>query len=459
MKTLLRVIAVLICCAAVASLLPGCGEPPPVTLVAAPPGPADLGPATGLSTPPPDAVVFDLKYRPQTGGADDIEYHAFFGYGDSDAEAKADPFLQAVRQKASHLYYVCNYALTGRKWAAVEYRRRQAYALYFDLNADGKFSENERILPTRKADAGVEFITPDFMQPTEGGGQMLCRVMLQVNFYKGSSTPNCMWSPAAVLEGSAKLNGQPARLLLFAGNPGGGFDQYGRASCSLLSSNQARTVPGGYIPRETLSSLIASDGQFYHLKLDGHYSNGLPARVVLAKDTSPTGALAVKFVGSNALQATFSWLDLRGAEDQTIFLRLSNSKEKLTLPEGAYILNNGMVSYGTSNRQDWEVSFTEGPRATVKAGEVFEQALGQPTLKVRAIKETDRYTSNPAESTTFKKGTLIYLEPRIVGLGNEVFGRFRQGSPARGDKTDRSPQVTITRADGKVLLSKNMEYG
>jgi hypothetical protein len=38
-----------------------------------------LGPATGLSTPPPEAVVFDLKYRPQTGGADDIAYHALSG--------------------------------------------------------------------------------------------------------------------------------------------------------------------------------------------------------------------------------------------------------------------------------------------------------------------------------------------------------------------------------------------
>lgn len=459
MNTPLRVTVVLTFCAAVAILLPGCGGSSSITCVAAPPGPADLGPATGLSTPPPEAIVFDLKYRPQTGGANDIAYHAFYGYGGSDAETRTDPFLQQVRKKASSLHYVCNFASTGRKWAAVEYHRRQACALYFDLNADGKLSENERILPTRKADQGVEFITPDFVQPTEGGGQTLCRVLLRVDFYKGSSEPNCMWSPAALLDSPATLNGRPARLLLYASSPGGGFDQYGRSSYSLLLGDQAKVVADGYIPREMLSSLIASEGQFYRLTLQGHYSNGLPARVLLAKDASPTGALAVKLVGSNALQATFSSLHLRGAEDKTIFLRVGASKERLTLPQGAYVLDSGVVSYGTSNRQDWEVSFTEGPCATVKAGEVFEQALGQPTLRVRAIKERDRYTSDPAESATFKRGTPLYLEPRILGQGREVFGRFRQGTPAGGDKTDRLPRITITGPDGKQLLSKVMEYG
>jgi hypothetical protein len=455
----LRVTLVRDFCAAIAILLAGCGAPISPTFVAAPPGPADLGPATGLSAPPADAVVFDLKYRPQTGGADDIAYHAFYGYGGSDEETRTDPFLQDVRKKASRLHYVCNFALTGRKWAAVECHNRQAGAFYFDLNADGKFSENERILPTRIAEQGIEFITPDFVQPVENGRQTLCRVLLQVNFYKGSSEPNCRWSPAALLEGAATFNGRTARLLLYAGNPGGGFDQYGRSSYSLLLGDQAKPAPGQYLPRETLSSLIASEGQFYHLTLQGRYSNGLPARVLLAKDSSPTGALAVKLVGSNALQATLSSLYLHGADDKTIVMRVGASKEKVALPEGAYVLDSGAVCYGASNRQDWEVSFSAGPRATVKAGEVFEQALGQPTLKVRAVKERDRYNSTQAESATFKQGTQIYLEPKVVGQGGEVFGRFRQSTLAKADKTDRPPRISITGPDGKELLSKVMEYG
>ena len=459
MNKLLRVPIVRAFCAAIAILLPGCGGPPSTTFVAAPPGPANLGLATGLSTPPPEAVVFDLKYRAQTGAADDIEYRSFYGYGGADKETKTDPFLQDVRKKASGLHYVCNYALTGRRWAAVEYHGRQAGALYFDLNADGKFSENERILPTRKAAQGVEFITPDFAQPLEGGGKMLCRVLLQVSFYPGSSEPNCMWSPAALLEGAATLNGRAARLLLYASSPGSGFDQYGRSSYSLLLGDQAKPVPGGYVPREMLSSLIASEDQFYNLTLQGHYSNGLPARVLLVKDTSPTGVLAVKLVGSNALQATFASLDLRGTVEKTLFLRIGASKEKVTLPEGDYVVDSGAIAYGASNRLDWDVSFSQGPLAAVRAGQVAELALGQPTLRVRAIDERERYSSNAAELTTFKQGTRIYFEPRILGRAKEVYGRFRQSTAARGDKTDRPPRITITGPDGKELLSKVMEYG
>jgi hypothetical protein len=446
--------------AAVALLQPGCSKPTAIAFVAAPPGPADLGPATDLSTAPPEAVVFNLKYRPQTGSADDIQYRSYYGYGASDEETKTDPFLQDVRKKASNLHYVCNFTLTGRRWAAVEVHGRQASALYFDGNGDGKLSDNERILPTRKADLGVEFITPDFMQPTEGGGQSLCRVLLQVNFYKGNSEPNCMWSPAALLEGAATFNGKPTRLLLYANGPGGAFDQYGRSSYSLLPGDQAKPAPNNYIPRETLSSLISSDGQFYRMKLDGRYSNGLPARVLLAKDTSPTGALAVKLVGSNALHATLSSVSLYGAEDKTVVMRVSTSKEKVTLPEGAYVVDNGQIAYGaTNNPQNWDVAFSSGPRATVKAGEVFEQVLGRPTLKVRAINERDRYTSNPAELTSFKRGTRIYLEPKIAGQGGEVFGRFRQGPAGVDQKTDRPPRITITASSGRQVLAQTMEYG
>ncbi len=459
MSTPLRTTLALAFCA-VAALLAGCGEPTSsATFVTAPPGPADLGPATGLSTPPPGAVVFDLKYRPQTGGVDDLSYYSFWGYGGLDRETKTNVFLQDVRKKASGLHYVFNQVLAGRRWAAVECQGRQAHALYFDLNADGKLSENERIPPTRKTDRGVEFITPDFMQTAKGGGQRLCRVLLRVEFNEGSSEPNCMWSPAALMEGAATLDGRPARLLLYASEPGAGFDQYGHSSYSFLRGDQPRREPGRYVPRETLSSLIASESQFYHLTVEGRYSNGLPARVLLAKDTSPTGALAVKLVGSNALQASFSSLYLHGAEDDTIFLQLSASKEPLTLPAGAYVLDRGALSYGTSNRLDWEVTFSEGPVVTVKAGQVVEQALGRPTLRVRAIEERQRYNANAAEPATFNQGTRIYLEPRTLGLGGEVFGRFRQSTAARGAKTDRPPRITITGPDGKELLSKKMEYG
>lgn len=463
MKTLLRMTLAFASATTAVVLLSGCEEPPsptgPITLTPAPPGPGDLGPATGLSAAPPEAIVFDLKYRPETGRVGDIPYSSFWGYGGDEGESRTNSFLQAVRKKASQLHYECNDRLPGQQWSAIEYSGRQAIAFYFDLNADGQLSDNERILPTRSAGQGVDFITPDFVQTPEKGRQMLCRVLLRAEFYDSEPEPNCLWSPAALMEGAAKMDGRDARVLLFASEPGGVFDQYGRASYALLLDGESVGEQGGYFPRNTLSSLIKSGNNFYHLKLEGHYTNGLPARLVLTRDTSPTGSLAVKLVGSNALHATCSSLNLSGAEDKTIVLPCSSSKEKVTLPVGAYALDAGVLAYGTAARPDWEVAFSKGPCATVKAGEVTEKALGQPALRVRAVNERERYNSKGKETATFKKGTRIYLEPTIVGQAGEIFTRFRQGPPGRSDKGSRPPHITITGSDGKELLSKTMEYG
>ena len=440
---------------------------PTLTLVPAPPGPADLGPATGLSAAPPGAIVFDLKYRAQTGGSDDIEYRSFWGYGGSTEETKTNAFLQDVRKKAGTLHYVYNYPFSGRKWSAVEYRGRRATALYFDLDGDGRLGENERLEPTRKSPQGYEFITPDFINPLDDSQQTLCRALLQVNFYRGSSEPNSMWSPAALLEGTTIINERPVRLLLYANNPGGRFDRFGSSSYSLLSGERAKISADQYVPRERLSSLIPSDGlpasgatnQFYRVAIEGRRSNGLPARVVLVKDTSPTGTLAVKLASSNAVQAAVSSLDLYGLDDQTVFFRIASSQGKVSLPVGTYSLQNGYASYGGKDSREWEVWFSGGPSATVKAGELCEVALGQPTMKVRAIEERERYNSGATVQTSFKQGTRIYLSPSIIGKGHEAFTRFLRRTSASGERPERPPKVTITAPGGKEVLSATMEYG
>ncbi len=459
MKTSVRFILVSAVCASVVSILAGCGKAPPPQVVLAPPGPGDLGPATGLSDPPSGAVVFDLKYRAQTGGADDLQYHSYWGYGGSDEETKTNSFLQEVRKTGARVKFVSNPTFSGRSWAAVELRGGQATALFFDLDADGKLGEGERISPTRIVDQGVEFITPDFLQNLREGGQVLCRTLLQVNFYGGSSEPNFMWSPAAMLEGTARYKDQSARLLLMASQPGGPFDQYGSSSYALLTGDAARVERDRYFPRETLSSLVASDGEFYHLTIEGRRSNGLPARALLVADTSPRGTLAIRLVGSNFMQSVGNSLYLRGVEDQTVCFRLDAMQKKIPLPVGGYVLNSGSLDYGTTNSREWGVSFTEGPQVTVKADADAEVTLGQPVLSVRAVEETERYNSRAVESATFKKGARIYLEPRISGKSKERFGRFQQASVGRTDRSDRPPKVTITGPDGKQVLSKTMEYG
>lgn len=457
MKTPARPGLLLAICGAVGLCLCGCNDSPsgPTSLVLAPPGPADLGPATDLGTPPPGAAVFELAYRPQRGANDEPQYHSFWGYGGGEDEAKQDPFLQDVRKKGSRIHPVKS-PFKGREWAAVEYGSQKAFALYFDLDADGRLSDNERIQPSRKEHQEVQFITPDFMNRQPDGTECLCRVLVQVNFW--NSQPNCMWSPASLLEGTAELNGQRARLLLLTSRPDGRFDEYGSSSYSLTLGG-ADAGPGNYIPRERLSSVISSRNEFYHLKLDGRRTNGLPARAVLWKSTAPVGELAVKLAGSNTLSSAPLSLYLNGIEDKTVFFHVSGTKDKVRLPAGGYDIDSGMISYGASEKQDWTVSFRRAPRAAIRKGETFELALGQPALSVRAIDEKTRYQSEPTVAATFKKGTRIYLEPRIAGAAQEVFTRFSQSSGNNQDRADRPPQVKITGPDGKEVLSKTMEYG
>jgi hypothetical protein len=442
-----------------AAFLPGCGKAPSVPVALAPPGPVDLGPASGLSTPPADAVVFDLKYRPQTGAADDILSYSFWSFGGGSGAAKDSPFLSDVRAKASRITVVENPRFCGREWAAVEYTSKQAAALYFDLDANGKLSDNERIAPTRRVDQRVDFITPDFMNTEGTNNPVLCRALLRADLYAGSSEPNTMWSPAATLDGTATLNGKSARLLLFANSPGGRFDTFGSSSWSLLQGGAAESPPTQYFQRETLSSLILSDGNFYHLKIEGLRTNGLPARALLVRDTSPVGELAVKLAGPNTLTARPNNLSLHGVDDKTVFLQAPGGKDKLSLPEGAYQVNSGAIAYGASNALTWEVAFSKGPSATVKAGQVVEVALGQPTVKVRAVEERQRYDRGAASSSRFKKGTRIYLEPTVLGANQEMFTRFSLSAAGNRQRVDRPPRVTITGPDGKQVLSSTMEYG
>jgi len=102
-------------------------------------------------------------------------------------------------------------------------------------------------------------------------------------------------------------------------------------------------------------------------------------------------------------------------------------------------VDSGTASYGISDTQDWEVSFSEGPHATIQALQTVEVALGQPTIKVRAVEDRNRYNRQAAGKNAFKKGTRIFLEPKIVGAGGEVFGRFRQPRQSRAQRPIARP--------------------
>ncbi len=464
MKNRVRAVRLFACGAALASALAGCGKPPAgmeadVVLTLAPPGPTDLGPATGLSEAPADAAVFDLKYRPLTGATDDIPYFSFWGYGGESEEGRTSPFIKDVQKKCSRFSCERNPELKGREWSAVEHDGHQALALYFDLNADGKLQENERIAPTKKSSQGIDFITPDFLKRQNDGSEMLCRVLLQANFYGDSKEPNCMWGPAAQLEGFGTLEGKPARVLLYANQPGGHFDQFGASYYALLLGDKTNVSPGQYVSRSVLSTLAYEEGTFYRLRIEGRRSNSLPARLVVMKDTSPTGTLVIGLSSSNSLRTRLNSVYLDGVDEDTVHFRCSSLSNQVTLPIGKYSVRHGTIGYGVTNSEDWELSFDAGLSGTVKTRELLEITVGQPTLAVRAIEEDHRYHSNAKWGTKFKKGTRIYLEPKITGKEGEILTRFRQPKMGQGSDNYRPPRITIAGPDGKQLLSKVMEYG
>lgn len=438
----------------------GCRKAPevPVALAPPPPGPTDLGPAGDLPAPPEGAVVFDLAYRPQMARDDDIPYFSFWGYGGSTDVSAQSPFIQDVRRAHSGLYAVMNASLKGREWSAVEYQRQQATALFFDVDGNGKFSPEERLLPSRRIPEGFEFITPDFLNPGEGGRETLSRVLLRVNFYGRNSEPNCMWSPAALLAGEAQLAGRPVRLLLFASHAGGPFDAYGATTFALLDSPSGVSEPEPYIPREACSSLVRNGDHYYRFSFAGRRTNGLPARVILVEDQSPRGELGLTLAGSQPLQARIPSLSLQGVDDKSIFLRVASAEGRLSLPVGTYALTGGQLEYGGAHSREWLCSFSSGPRAAIQAGAAAEVELGNLALKVRAIEESRRYDSEARESSTFKRATRIYFEPRIVGRHGELLTRFAKVG-ADGKPSLQPPRIRITGPDGKERLSTVMEYG
>jgi hypothetical protein len=443
--------------ASLAVVLAGCTEATTpsgsVAVAAALPEAESADAEVGSPVPPGGAIVFDLKYHPQTGGKDDLSYNSFWGYGGSTEEALNSPFLKSIPVAKSRLRYEHAAPFKGREWAAVEYDGRQALALYFDLNANGKFDGNERFLPVRKEPNKTEFITSDFVNQDSG---MFCRVLLQVNFYN-DPVPTCMWSPAAVMDGTSSMGGKPARLLLYAGHPGGTFDEYGSSRYALRMGRATAISAGEYVPRETLSTLIVCDGEFYRLKMEGRRSNGLPAQAVLVKDTTPRGQLMVSLQGAEPLESTLTSISLLGAEDKKVCFRVSGSKSNYTLPTGSYAMNGGQIAYRTPGSAEWGVSFSGGPRAEIAPGQLQRVSFGRPVLHVRAVEEAGRYSRNAKESDTYKKGERIYLEPRVVGRNLETYSRFSQKLGTKGENCP--PKVTITDVGGKQILSKTMEYG
>jgi len=404
---------------------------------------------------PADTATFDLKYRGIDTLGDPLDYRSYWGFG-GPPEA-SDPFILAVKSQVKEYTPVYNGELPKAKWAVVELQDKKPVAFYFDINADGKVSDNEKFLPVPTEGASVgfayAFVTSDFVMRTDDRRQIPFRVMLVGNAY-GSDQISYMWSPACVLEGQTTLAGEPMKLFLYANNFSASFTTFGWSQFTLVPAGQKLE---GYLPRSALSSLVQHNGTFYRVKVSGTHEKDKTVQVVFEKDTRPTGRMALALQGTETLKTRLQSVTIAGTTDNSINFGMRNPESPM--PEGQYRLSYANISYGTENADQWRIILNEGPSFEIKADQTHNLELGGPKLSIKAIDEQDRYKSDVKERSSFAKGTAIYLTPQIKGNAGEAYMRFSQKDAGANRMNDIKPHLTIVNAEGKQVVSTDLEYG
>jgi len=406
--------------------------------------------------PSPGAIVFDMKYCGLSGGKDELRYNSYWGFGGREGET---PFIKELKKDIKQLHTVYNPNFGKAQWSALEINDNKAVAFYFDLNTDGKFSDNEKILPLKADESGTsratEFVTPDFVVRTGEGRYVPYRTLLRVNFYGQSSRPNCMWSPSCVLEGVSTIDEKPTKLILYTSGFSSSFNEFGRCSYSLVTEAEEFRR---YVPRNILSSIINHDRQFYCLKLYGSHEKDKRIRAVLEKYTGTTGKLAVQLTGKTNFSSKLRNTRIIGSKDSTIRFNVPSGQSKL--PTGAYKLSSGYINYGVEKDNEWRLDFKEGPEFTIDADKTNKVELGKPVLSISAIDEKKRYRNDVKEQTIYSAGTNVFISRIIKGKAGELYGRFSQQIDENTDRyTDIQPDIRIVDSDGKEVAAAKIEYG
>jgi len=410
---------------------------------------------TDFPEPSPGAIVFDMKYRNLSGEKDELRYNSYWGFGGG---AKDTPFLADLKKNVENFETVYNPYFKGAEWSAVEIKDNKAVALYIDLDTNGKVSDDEKILPIQNPEPGssnrAEFVTPDFIMKTQENRLVPFRSLLQVNFYGQPARPNFMWSPSCVLEGTSTIYGRQAKLILFSNGFTGSFKDFGRSSIYLQTGKEQT---GRYVPKQTLSSIINHDGQFYNVAFHGRHEKDCTVRAILTEYTGDTGSLTTQLTGNTNLEAELSSANIVGSKDTTIQFNLASEQAKL--PTGYYKLNRGYVNYSSGNGDKWRLDFKEGPEFAIDADKTCKVQLGKPVLSISAVEENKRYQSDVKEQTVYSEGTNVYISRVIKGKGGELYGRFYQQTENSRRHNAIEPELKIINSEGKEVAAAKIKYG
>lgn len=408
-----------------------------------------------------EKTTVELTYRGVTGKGDDLRIGGGWGFGSARSES---PFVKAVKEKAKYdLFISRNHYLYDRDQTAIEYRRKEVLHAYFDLNGDGQFTDDERLNPTtdvseenRRGKDCTVFITPDFRVTDGFGDEVPFRVMMWVNFYNRQKTPSVTWSPMGVYEGTLELEGEPMQLYLWPAFHTRCYTGYGQSRYGLISMSQDKS---DHISQSTFSSLILHNKTFYRVTLDDQDSTSHTITLSFIEDKTPRGQLQLAVKGNTGLKSQLSRASLHGENDQTIHYTIRDGIQ--SLPIGDYTISYGSVKYGKEKANEFLTRFRKIPSFAIITDETTTVELGQPKLKIQAVKQEERYRGDKTYRTNFSRKDTIYIDATFIGIKDESYDGFEKRVDVKDyyRYEDLKAQIKIVSSQGKTIIDEALEYG
>ncbi len=398
-----------------------------------------------------EEITFTLTYHGRTGENESLISAAYLF---RDADFSDSTFIASVKEQAENDVHIThNPLLVGREFSAVEHKDEAPLFLYFDVNADGQLSDNEKLPPTDIPGAQkggpdvITFRTPDFRVTDQDGQHSLFRVILLARIFFGNFDIN--WTMMGLYEGVARLGGKDMKLVLNPHFASQSYTQYGRSYWKLSpAANEKTSVTSG----GSFSSLIQHDGILYRVKVKGTSEDGRTLQLAIAEDKSPRGKFAFNFQGKEGFKFVLGGFSLHSVHDKTIQVSLRGKGAEL--PVGEYVASSGRIGYGKNEARGYLTFFDHIPAFSVKKGETTTVNLGNVQAGLRIIKLKNRH-KDVQNQTEFDQGDSIFIDTVFRGASGEIYSCFKH----LNNKDLNNTLLKIYDCDKREIISGKIEYG